>query len=276
MTTTNINLAPRRTSHRSTALSRVALRQVFFFSHSPPLATVHPLSLCVIGLVPSHISFKDEDGVTTVDFNVGKSDRSGIKVTGKRKKSLPLCCVKGSLLEVNQQLIKQPELLNVSYLIYGETAESYIWWSMGRCCRLMASKIKSKNTAEVMLSAVVALIVMGLYIKGAVVTRVVSRLGIGCKVQAHREGYIAIIMPKPADWLKIQASLVSLQEYKKLREINATSWIKNEKFLGVQQMPLHVSYVVVHGIHTFETHVAEIVLLGNKDDEVPVPIHAIY
>lgn len=43
-------------------------------------------SLCVVGLAPTHVTFKDKGGVTSVDFNVGKSDRSGIKVTGKRKK----------------------------------------------------------------------------------------------------------------------------------------------------------------------------------------------
>lgn len=43
-------------------------------------------SLCVIGLAPTHVAFKDEGGITAVDFNVGKSDRSSIKVTGKRKK----------------------------------------------------------------------------------------------------------------------------------------------------------------------------------------------
>ncbi|KAG2407413.1 uncharacterized protein HKW66_Vig0022350 [Vigna angularis] len=131
----------------------------------------HANGLCVIGLAPSHVAFKDEGGITAVDFNVGKSDRSEMKVTGKRKKNaqhfesntalckistkndtyIVRCCVKGSLLEVNQQLIKQPELLNVS---------------------------------------------------------------------ADREGYIAIIMPKPADWLKVKASLVSLQEYKKLKEVS--------------------------------------------------------
>lgn len=42
--------------------------------------------LCVVGLAPTHVAFKDEGGVTAVDFNVGKADRSGIKVTGKRKK----------------------------------------------------------------------------------------------------------------------------------------------------------------------------------------------
>ncbi|KAJ1421589.1 hypothetical protein SESBI_13537 [Sesbania bispinosa] len=46
----------------------------------------HANGLCVIGLAPSHIAFKDEGGITTVDFNVGKSDRSEMKVTGKRKK----------------------------------------------------------------------------------------------------------------------------------------------------------------------------------------------
>ena len=40
----------------------------------------------MIGLAPSHIAFKNEGGITAVDFNVGKSDRSRIKVIGKRKK----------------------------------------------------------------------------------------------------------------------------------------------------------------------------------------------
>ncbi|KAJ7966906.1 Protein Simiate [Quillaja saponaria] len=130
----------------------------------------HANGLCVIGLAPSHIAFKDEGGITAVDFNVGKSNRSGFKVTGKRKKNaqhfesntalckictsndsyVVRCCVKGSLLEVNDQLIKQPQLLNQS---------------------------------------------------------------------ADREGYIAILMPKPADWLKVKDSLVGLEEYKKLREV---------------------------------------------------------
>ncbi|CAK7346136.1 unnamed protein product [Dovyalis caffra] len=141
----------------------------------------HANGLCVIGLAPTHVAFKDEGGITAVDFNVGKSDRSGIKVTGKRKKQtvtnnrehllqnaqhfesntalckvctqnesyIVRCCVKGSLLEVNDKLIKQPDLLNSA---------------------------------------------------------------------AEREGYIAIIMPKPADWLKAKASMLGLEEYEKLRE----------------------------------------------------------
>ncbi|KAH9693512.1 actin-binding transcription modulator [Citrus sinensis] len=130
----------------------------------------HANGLCVIGLAPTHVAFKDEGGITAVDFNVGKSDRSGFKVTGKRKKQnaqhfesntavckvctnndsyIVRCCVKGSLLEVNNRLIKQPGLLNSS---------------------------------------------------------------------ADREGYIAIIMPKPADWLKIKSSLLGLEDYKRKRE----------------------------------------------------------
>ena len=42
--------------------------------------------LCVIGLAPHHVALKENGGIVSVDFNVGKSDRSGIKVTGKRKK----------------------------------------------------------------------------------------------------------------------------------------------------------------------------------------------
>ncbi|EOY15103.1 Single hybrid motif superfamily protein isoform 1 [Theobroma cacao] len=130
----------------------------------------HANGLCVVGLASTHLAFKDKGGITAVDFNVGKSDRSSMKVTGKRKRNaqhfesntalckvctgddsyVVRCCVKGSLLEVNDRLIKQPELLNSS---------------------------------------------------------------------ADREGYIAIIMPKPADWLKVKTSLLSLEEFKILREL---------------------------------------------------------
>ncbi|TMW90555.1 hypothetical protein EJD97_015554 [Solanum chilense] len=129
----------------------------------------HANGLCIIGLAPTHIAFKDEGGVTSVDFNVGKSDRSGIKVSGKRKKNaqhfesntalckactkdgsyIVRCCVKGSLLEVNDRLLKQPELLNSS---------------------------------------------------------------------ADREGYIAIIMPRPADWIKAKTTLLGIEEYRELRK----------------------------------------------------------
>ncbi|CAH9095101.1 unnamed protein product [Cuscuta europaea] len=91
----------------------------------------HANGLCVIGIASTHVAFKDEGGIIAVDFNVGKSDRSGIKVTGKRKKNAQLfesnsalckvctkdtsyvvrCCVKGSLLEVNERLVEHPELL---------------------------------------------------------------------------------------------------------------------------------------------------------------------
>ncbi|XP_041019675.1 protein Abitram isoform X4 [Juglans microcarpa x Juglans regia] len=88
----------------------------------------HANGLCVIGLAPTHVAFKDSGGITAVDFNVGRSDRSVLKVTGKRKKNaqqfepntalckvctnddsyIVRCCVKGSLLEVNDRLIKLP------------------------------------------------------------------------------------------------------------------------------------------------------------------------
>uniref|UniRef100_A0A0D3D105 Protein Abitram n=1 Tax=Brassica oleracea var. oleracea TaxID=109376 RepID=A0A0D3D105_BRAOL len=114
----------------------------------------------VTPMAPTHIAFKDQGGITNIDFNVGKSDRSVLKVSGKRKKlevvcscsecsscaqNAMRCCVKGSLLEVNERLIKQPQLLNSS---------------------------------------------------------------------ADREGYIAIIMPRPADWTKNKESLITLEEYK--------------------------------------------------------------
>ncbi|KAL5995706.1 putative ubiquitin-conjugating enzyme E2 23 [Asimina triloba] len=45
----------------------------------------HANGLCVIGVAPTHVALASK-GVTAVDFNVGKSDRSDYKVTGKRKK----------------------------------------------------------------------------------------------------------------------------------------------------------------------------------------------
>ncbi|KAH9625470.1 hypothetical protein KSS87_008133 [Heliosperma pusillum] len=127
--------------------------------------------LCVIGLAPSHVALQPPGGVTSVDFNVGKSDRSEFKVTGKRKRNaqhfqpnsilcnvssgdtsyVVRCCVKGSLLEVNNRLMNNSGLLNTS---------------------------------------------------------------------ADRDGYIAIVMPKPADWLKSKESLVSFEEYTKLRKLS--------------------------------------------------------
>uniref|UniRef100_A0A0A9E965 Actin-binding transcription modulator n=1 Tax=Arundo donax TaxID=35708 RepID=A0A0A9E965_ARUDO len=156
----------------------------------------HPNGLCVVGLAPAHVAFKEDGGITAVDFNVGKSDRSEMKVTGKRKRATRLlqsyflickingsmidvdftlqnaqhlqensalckvcandksfvvrCCVKGSLLEINDRLIKQPDLLNTS---------------------------------------------------------------------ADREGYIAVFQPKPADWLKIKDKFLSYEDYKNLRGV---------------------------------------------------------
>ncbi|KAL9261476.1 Abitram-like protein [Drosera capensis] len=92
----------------------------------------HANGLCVIGLAPFHVALQAHGGVTSVDFNVGKSDRSELKVTGKRKKNAQQfesntalckvisgdtsyvirCCVKGSLLEVNNRLMNNPDLLN--------------------------------------------------------------------------------------------------------------------------------------------------------------------
>ena len=39
-------------------------------------------------------------------------------------------------------------------------------------------------------------------------------------LQAGRDGYIAIVMPKPGDWLKIKESLMTFDEFKKLRNLS--------------------------------------------------------
>uniref|UniRef100_A0A453N1A8 Actin-binding transcription modulator n=1 Tax=Aegilops tauschii subsp. strangulata TaxID=200361 RepID=A0A453N1A8_AEGTS len=130
----------------------------------------HPNGLCVVGLATAHVALKEEGGITAIDFNVGKTDRSEIKVTGKRKRNaqhlqensalckvctkdktfVVRCCVKGQLLEINDRLMKQPDLLNTS---------------------------------------------------------------------ADREGYIAIFMQKPGDWLKVKDKFLSFEDYKNLRGI---------------------------------------------------------
>nr|GMD63015.1 protein Simiate [Ipomoea batatas] len=76
-----------------------------------------------------------------------ESNTALCKVCTKDNSYIVRCCVKGSLLEVNERLVERPELLISS---------------------------------------------------------------------AEREGYIAIIMPKPADWLKIKASLLGKEDYCKL------------------------------------------------------------
>ncbi|KAJ0974219.1 hypothetical protein J5N97_016184 [Dioscorea zingiberensis] len=159
-----LNISP---SHLLPPLNPISLATLLQPGHDQYVYR-HANGLCVIGLAPTHVALKEDGGVVGVDFNVGKTDRSEMKVTGKRKRNaqhfesnttlckvssngnffLVRCCVKGSLLEVNDKLIKQPNLLNTS---------------------------------------------------------------------ADREGYIAIIMPKPADWLKIKDSLLNYEDYKKLR-----------------------------------------------------------
>ncbi|XP_049935591.1 uncharacterized protein LOC116260495 isoform X2 [Nymphaea colorata] len=130
----------------------------------------HANGLCVVGLAPTHVALAEEGGITAVDFNTGKTDKSEMKVIGKRKKNaqhlqansalckvfandklfIVRCCVKGSLLEVNDKLLREPTLLNTA---------------------------------------------------------------------AAREGYVAILMPKPEDWLKSKDSYLNLEEYKKLRGV---------------------------------------------------------
>ncbi|GLJ40285.1 hypothetical protein SUGI_0827730 [Cryptomeria japonica] len=117
----------------------------------------HANGLCVIGLASTHVALGKKPEVKAVDFNVGKSSRSNIKVTGKRKKNAHFleansalckviandtfyiirCCVRGSLLEVNERLIKEPELLNKS-----ASSEGYIAIMMPRA----EDWLKSKNS----------------------------------------------------------------------------------------------------------------------------------
>lgn len=90
--------------------------------------------------------------------------------------------------------------------------------------------------------------------------------------QADREGYIAIIMPKPGDWLKIKASLVSLQEYKKLKEVSWMSSVPNKNgaiLKGLAWFPrmiLHQRGSKCHKLDEIETY------LGAENGEKPLSV----
>ncbi|BFI25292.1 hypothetical protein MPTK2_1g19740 [Marchantia polymorpha subsp. ruderalis] len=130
----------------------------------------HHNGLCVIGLASTHAAFMIDTELTGVDYNVGKTSRAEIKAVGKRKKNAQVlesnsvlckvlagetfflirCCVRGTLLEVNNRLIKESHLISQ---------------------------------------------------------------------RPDTEGYIAIMMPRPEDWKKAQASLLTKDQYRERRGI---------------------------------------------------------
>ncbi|KAF9686684.1 hypothetical protein SADUNF_Sadunf02G0014900 [Salix dunnii] len=158
--------------------------------------------LCVIGLAPTHVAFKDEGGITAVDFNVGKSDRSGIKVTGKRKKnwkSEPIA------LRGNVTASEGNDFWRlVGFLFCNDVNAQHFETNTALC------KVCTQNDSYIVRCCV----------KGSLLEvndRLIKQPEL-LNSSADREGYIAIIMPKPADWLKVKPSLLGLEEYKKLRE----------------------------------------------------------
>lgn len=94
---------------------------------------IHSNRICMLSLAPSHIILQGNKDIKTVDFRVSnKLDRSLNKVSGKGKHGAqPLqtnsnictiscldgqtyvikCCMIGKLVEVNEALVKNPQLL---------------------------------------------------------------------------------------------------------------------------------------------------------------------
>lgn len=91
----------------------------------------HSNRIALLCLAPSHFFFDKKDEYT-INFNIGKVDRRENTVKGKGKKGGQLlgpksvickveykdgtsfgipCCMKGKLIEVNEELVKSPELL---------------------------------------------------------------------------------------------------------------------------------------------------------------------
>ncbi|KAL0325917.1 UNVERIFIED_CONTAM: protein Abitram [Sesamum radiatum] len=169
----------------------------------------HANGLCVIGLAPTHVAFKDKGGITSVDFNVGKSDRSGIKVTGKRKKVVNNTRLNGTNEEIE-------------YSILGLVA---VGSGLGRinpgktCVDPENAQLFESNTALCKVCTGDSSYIVRCCVKGSLLEvndRLIKQPEL-LNTMPEREGYIAIMMPKPADWLKAKASLLSLEEYKKLR-----------------------------------------------------------
>ncbi|EKX41518.1 hypothetical protein GUITHDRAFT_112492 [Guillardia theta CCMP2712] len=95
----------------------------------------HFNSLCVVGLAPSHVAFRDGRRIVAVDFDVGRSgDKTEVKPSGKKKngslfvkEDSRLCdvvcddgsrfkiraAIQGHLLEMNSNLQSNPDLLNL-------------------------------------------------------------------------------------------------------------------------------------------------------------------
>ena len=123
------------------------------------------------------------------------------------------CCVKGSLLEVNERLMKQPQLLNSSVrnncimyyclnimLFFNVYAMNlYCWESIAMSFSVTSLWKKDRHR----------IICQNVFLVTYVLLQKEKS-----DFQADREGYIAIIMPRPADWTKNKESLITLEEYK--------------------------------------------------------------
>ncbi|XP_059051718.1 protein Abitram [Achroia grisella] len=91
----------------------------------------HSNRITLLSLAPSHYFFKKNEKFK-INFDIGKIDRLSNSVKGKGKKGGQLllpksvickveyddgesfdipCCMKGTLIEVNEELVKHPELL---------------------------------------------------------------------------------------------------------------------------------------------------------------------
>ena len=105
---------------------------------------VHSNRVCVLALAPTHPILKNKKTVENVNFQISpETNRLDNKASGKLKKGAQLlsrnaalcevttsdgdkyilkCCVPGSLLEVNENLIQNPELLLLKPLSEGYIA----------------------------------------------------------------------------------------------------------------------------------------------------------
>ncbi|KAI8515380.1 ddb1 and cul4 associated factor 7 [Branchiostoma belcheri] len=181
--------------------------------------------VCIVTLAASHPLVADGKTVARVDFQVTeKVNRLDNKVIGKGKRggqwlqeSSPLCrvtctddteftlysCIKGKLVEVNENLINSPQLLTEKVL---DDHTSLMIQAIGirrTCITIGNDSHLTVNLAQMKEQA-------GVFMAWKAMREQIKVVG----VARRSPGYVAIVLPKFGESDKEMARLLSLQQYR--------------------------------------------------------------